>query len=258
MPKYQVVSKDAHKNLRWKPTNNFKFTAKDHLCSLVLEEAPRAALHVPIAFSRTGEHFGLFVLQGLEQETNYFVSSTGEWLAGYIPAAYRGYPFALTDSGNGQQVLCIDSNSDSLSETAGSTFFEDDGEPSAQIQEIMTFLSHIYRNHLSTQALCAFLQEKDLFEPWPIVVKKDEEEVTVEGVFRINEAKFNELDAATLIQLRDKGALPLIYCQLISMQNYSTLAALAPSSRVKASPATPSEISFDVGSTFGNLSFNDL
>lgn len=259
MQKYEIVSKETHRDLRWKPANSFKFAAKDHLCCLVLDEAPRAALHVPIAFSKaTDEHFGLFALQGLEQGTNYFVNSIGEWLAGYIPAAYRGYPFALSDSGTGEQVLCIDSSSDSLSEVTGSAFFEEDGEPSAQIQKIMTFLSHIYRNHLATQALCTFLQEMDLFEPWPITVKQDEKDVTVKGIFRVNENKFNGLDAPALINLRDKGAFPLIFCQLISMQNYSTLAALAPSSGVKASAAIPSEISFDVGSTFGNLSFNDL
>lgn len=219
MPNYEVVSQDVHKNLRWNPINDYTFAARDALSPLVMQEAPMAALHLPIAFTKTGEHFGLFAVQGLEAGSNYLVDAAGQWLAAYIPATYRAYPFALGTSEDQQQLLCIDSDSGLINSTEGYTFFDEQGAPGKQVQETLDFLSQVAANRQATQELCLLLEEFELLEPWLISVKKGDKEVPVAGLFRVNEAKFNTLEADALLNLRDKGALPLIFCQLISIQN---------------------------------------
>ena len=44
----------------------------------------------------------------------------------------------------------------------------------------------------------------------------------------IDEAKFNALDDATVLEWRRKGWLPLIYCHLISASNWANLVDRVP------------------------------
>lgn len=256
MPNYEFVSKELHKNKRWKPISNFNFASRDALCPLVMLETTKAALHLPIAFSKTGEHFGLFAVQSFDASSNYLVDGEGRWLAGYIPAAYRGYPFALVSTDAEKQVLGIDTDSGLLNSSEGNIFFNEKDEPSAQIVEILDFLSQIAANHSITHTLCLMLEELDLLEPWPISIKRGEDDVAVEGLYRVNEEKFNSIDTDALANLRDKGALPLIFCQLISMQNLTRIAQLAnpPATATKLAE----EVSFDIASDYGSISFEGL
>lgn len=254
MPSYEVVSKESHQNRYWEPVKNFKFAAHDALCSLVMQEVPKAVLHLPIAFSKAGEHFALFVVQSLSEGDNYLIDEAGNWLAGYIPAAYRGYPFALAES-EGQQFLCIDRDSGLINELEGEAFFDEFGEPSPRIKEILEFHSQVSLNKQSTHALCRLLEELGLLEPWPITVKKGEKELPVEGLFRVNETKLNTLDADMLTTLRDKGALPLIFCQLLSMQNLALI--IEKGSTIDTATALPDEV-FDFAYGDGNISFDGI
>ncbi len=256
MSTYEVVSKELHKNLRWNPTNNFAFAANEAMCPLVTLEVPKAALHIPIVFSRSNNGFGLFALQSLEAGNNYFVDSTGSWLAGYIPAAYRGYPFALNHLEENKKALCVDSSSASLSTTEGHPFFDSEGEPSPSINDILNFLIHVFENHVVTHSICNLLNELDLYESWPITVKKGEQDVLVEGIFRINEVKFNSLDSNQLTRLRDAGALPLIYCQLLSMQNLEVLIDSAAKSQ--SNPPSVKDLQFGLSGDEGNINFDGV
>lgn len=253
MPNYEAVSKELHKNKYWKPVSNFRFAAQDALCSLVMQEAPKAVLHLPIAFSKAGEHFALFAVQGLKDGENHLIDAAGNWLTGYIPAAYRGYPFALANSDE-QLVLCIDTDSGLINDNEGEAFFDELDEPSPRIKEILDFLSQVATNKQTTHTLCLLLAELELLEPWPITVNIEDKDVSVEGLYRISEAKFNTLDTDTLTSLRDKGALPLIFCQLLSMQNLAHI--VEKTSQSSPSTALPNKL-FDLGGD-GNISFESI
>jgi len=251
MPNYEVVSKESHINSRWKSSNNYMFTAKDSLCPLVMQEVPKAALHLPISFFKTGEHFGLFAVQGLEDGVNSLIDGQGNWLAGYIPAVYRGYPFLIANAEE-EQVLCIDSDSGLIGQDEGEMFFDELSEPSPKLKEIIDFLTQVYADKPATQALCLLLEEHDLIEPWPITFKRNDKDVPVEGLFRVNETKFNTLDTSALTTLRDKGALPLIFCQLLSMQNLAHINRRGLTSG--STTGVPAEL-FDLSVDDGNISF---
>ena len=256
MPHYVAVSKELHLYKRWSASSNFKFASKDALCPLVMQEAPRAALQLPIAFSKAGDHIGLFVLQGLEAGSNYLVDNEGRWLAEYIPAAYRGYPFILATTDNNDLVLCFDMDSGLISETEGNAFFDDEGKPGTRINEALEFLSSFSANSQKTHLVCLLLEELDILEPWPINIKKGDQNVPVGGLFRVNEIKFNSLDVENFVKLRDKGALPLIFCHLLSMQNLARIAHLFKTQ--STTTALPQELDFDFTDDNGNISFDGL
>ena len=79
-----------------KPVTDFSFAKKDNLCSVLLQELSHLLNQTPIVFAKneTGL-YELCSLQGLEHNRNYFVSDSGSWKGGYIPARYRSYPFLM-------------------------------------------------------------------------------------------------------------------------------------------------------------------
>jgi len=227
MPKYAVVSKQAHANRRWQRAANFRFAASDAVIPLVIQEFPGAAKELPLGFVKSGEAFVPVALQGLEVGQNLFVGPDGRWLASHTPMLYRAYPFQLLQIDTGKTVLCVDEEGGLVTDgPVGELFFSEDGSPSTALDAVFEFLSKVQLNREATERVCAALQAHKLIQAWPIRVKQPDGEAKLEGVFRIDEAAFNALPGDALLALRDAGALPVVYCQLLSMQNLSNLAML--------------------------------
>ncbi|MDV7395813.1 SapC family protein, partial [Arthrospira platensis SPKY1] len=111
MPRYEPVAASTHATQRWQRYSSHAFAATDAVAPLVVQELPKACMHLAIAFIPQGEHFTPVAVLGLQPGQNLFVTPDGRWLGGYTPAAYRGHPFALANTPNGQQVLCVDADS---------------------------------------------------------------------------------------------------------------------------------------------------
>ena len=227
MADYQVITRERHGHQYWLKQSGHRFAAGDALCPLVAQELPTAVLSLPIGFVAEGEQFMPVAVQGLEAGQNLLVAADGRWLASYIPAPYRGYPFRMAPTEQGEQVLCIDEASGLLSESAGEHFFNEDGTPAKPVLEILEFFNQIDANRQLTRSICAVLQQHGLIHPWPITVQGEQGVQKVEGLFRIDEAALNALTAESLAEVRTAGGLIMAYCQLLSMQHLATLGTLA-------------------------------
>jgi hypothetical protein len=227
MPYYQAISQSTHANLHWKRYNTYPFAAQDAVAPLVVQELPRAAMALPVAFIEQDGHFIPAAVQGLQPGQNLFVAPDGRWIGPYTPAAYRGHPFAIASTPEGQQVLCVDADSGLISDTEGEAFFDEQGQPSQPVKDVLNFLQQVNANRELTQRLCAALQAEGLIQPWPITLKGESGEQTVQGLYRIDEAKLNSLSSEALHRIHQAGALPLVYCQLLSMQHLQMLGKLA-------------------------------
>ena len=227
MADYHVITRERHGHQYWLKQSSYRFASSDALCPLVAQELPTAVLSLPIGFIAEEEHFVPVAVQGLAAGQNLFVAADGRWLTSYIPAPYRGYPFRMAPTEQGEQVLCIDEASGLISESAGEPFFNDDGTPGKAVLEILEFFNQIEANRQLTRSMCAVLQQHGLIQPWPITVQGEHGEQKVEGLFRIDEAALNALSAEALSEVRNAGGLTMAYCQLLSMQHLSTLGTLA-------------------------------
>ncbi len=256
MPNIQIVSREKHGKKRWRRLTDYKFTARDSVCPLTTLEMPKAMMCLPIGFIANGSGYTPVALLGLEPHKNLFVSIDGRWLAAYIPAPYRGYPFMLTDLKEGQHALCIDEESGAMSDGPdGEIFFDEESKPGEVIGEILRFLIKVSANRKATQRVCDFLQENNLIQPWPIVLQRDNGEQKVEGLFRVDEAALNTMPGEKLIELRALGGLTLVFCQLLSMQNLERLIELGNLHRKAAEQMVPSELNLDFLNDSGNISF---
>jgi len=253
MPNIQVITRERHASQRFKRSTNYNFTATHAVTALVVQELPQAAVHMPIAFLATDGTFTPMALLGLKPGKNLFVANNGQWVGGYVPAAYKSYPFVLANTPEGQQVLCFDEDSGLLSTTEGEPFFADGTQPSKVVGEVFTFLNQHAANQKTTQRICALLQKHNLIQPWPIKIQGDAGEQTVAGLFRIDEAALNQLPPDAFMELRDAGALLCAYCQLLSMQHLQTLGQLAQAhaaAEAKATPPLPTKNKKDLDLSF--------
>lgn len=228
--------------------------------SIVAREMPRAALSLPIAFVKSGEAFVPVVVQGFEPGQNLLVAADGRWQGAYTPAAYRGYPFQLARGEDGQNVLCLDEESGLITAgPEGERFFAEDGTPAPAVKEVFDFLATVQSNRDATTQVCAALQAHGLIKPWPLAIEMPEGRRKVDGLYMIDEAALQALAADALAALRDVGALPVIYCQLLSMQNLEKLSELARARLQQAAAAAPTpEAGLDFLNEGGTINFGKI
>lgn len=227
MSTMQPISRAHYANKRWRRPQGCSFAAHDLVVPLAAPELSRAAISLPIGFIADQQGFVPVALLGLQPGQNLFVAPDGRWLGGYQPARYRGYPFALLNTQDGQQVLCFDEDSGLLSDSEGEAFFAEDGEPAPAIKTLLDFLNQVQRGMQQSRALCAALQAQNLIVPWPLQVDHGQGPQSIEGLYRIDEAALNQLPAEAFETIRQAGVLPLVYCQLLSMQHLGVLGQLA-------------------------------
>ncbi|MDP3760609.1 MAG: SapC family protein [Ramlibacter sp.] len=240
MPNIQPLTLEKHGSKRWLRNSSYAFAAKDVVAPLVLAEIPTAAAALPIGFMlHQGACVPVAVL-GLVPGQNLFVDSTGRWLGQYIPAFYRAYPFYLVPGNDGSQVLCIDESSGLVTDgPQGEPFFTPEQKPVKVIADVLAFLGRISASRKITENVCGLLQKHHLIQPWSLKLQTGRSERAVEGLLRIDDAALNALPAEPFLELRNAGALPLVYGQLLAMQNLSMLPQLARAHAEAGPAATP-------------------
>jgi len=261
MSSLHPVSVSRHGSRRWQRYSSYAFAAGDAVCPLVAQELPKAAMSLPLAFVASGEEVVPVAVLGLQPGKNLFVAPDGRWLGGYVPAAYRGYPFALANTADGQQVLCIDEDSGLLVDGEGEAFFAEGDRPAAALNDVLNFLTQVAANRQATRHACALLREHGVVQPWPVRLQTAGGEQAVAGLLRIDEAALNALPAGAFVALRDAGALSLAYCQLLSMQHLAQLGPLAQAHERAAQAVAPqpaAELDLEFLNQGGTISFGNL
>ena len=155
------------------------------------------------------------------------MNKKGEWLANYIPAYVRRYPFILAtgEEGSDQFTVCIDSDCPGFNENGkGIALFDKDGNESDLLKNSVEFLKE-YQNHIQLTALfCKNIKDLGLLEPMKADIKMaDGEELSLGGFMGINREKLKALDADALVNLVKTDQMELIYAHLTSLTNIDSL-----------------------------------
>ena len=234
MSEITVVHPARHASKYWRRYQSYQHAAQDALAPLVLPELARACVAMPIGFIAVHEHLIPVAIQGIEPGRNLLVSQEGAWLATYVPAAYRSYPFVLGASSESEPVLCVIEDSGLLSDSAGEAFYDSPEKLSAATHEVRQFLVRIAGQRQATRRVCQVLRTHGLLQAWPFKHNTEAGERVIEGLYRVDRDALRNLSADKFEAVRQAGALPLIYCHLISLQHMNTLARLALARRAQA------------------------
>jgi len=223
------VNKDRHASKKIRQTADFSFASQFHIAYVTMHEFARVASIYPVVFTEDKEHdqFRPVVLLGLEAGENLFIGEDGKWQASYIPAIIRRYPFALSQiSDDDSFVVCIDEDSDLISDTEGSPMFDEQGEPTQIIENVKRYLAELQQMDVMTREFCKFLTEHNMLTPLSMRVRQDGMIKNISGCYVINEERFNNVSDELFLTIRNKHYLPAMYAQLISLAQIERLVML--------------------------------
>jgi hypothetical protein len=212
-----------HADLRLLPMSSYNFASELLLAPIVVDELAEAAREYPIVFPRDAALPA--VLLGVQRGRNAYVGDSGQWLASYVPAHIRHYPFMLTrlpGKGDGQDrmVVMMDADSPLWSKTKGEPVF--DGESiSPAAQRSVDLLRAMSRRQATTRAMVQAIAIAGLFVERTVRVKRPgQPDARVTGLRVVDEKAFNALSDEAFSALRKSGALPLVYAHLLSWANF--------------------------------------
>lgn len=240
MVKYVPLSPTAHAGKSWNlPSLHYGFASRATFVAVVGAEIANVATNMPMAFIKDGEQFQLVGLLSYHKGHNLFVRPDGRWIGGYIPAAFRAYPFRfLRPPGTDKSILCIDEESGLLEDGKGTEpFFDEVGKPSKSVAGVIAMLEAVEKSRVVTAVAVRALETAGVIVPWELEVKDGRNETQVQGLYRVDEQLLQKLDDEAFLGLRKAGALPLAFAQLISMARLSSLVNMA--SEVQKRPSTP-------------------
>lgn len=197
----QPLSPETHGDKYWQRFSNYHFTARTASVPIVAAELGQAVRTLPLAFARQGNDYVLVAVLSNTPNRNLYLAPNGKWLGGYVPALFRGYPFSLQDG-----VLHVDEAM--VGDQPGESFYDDNGELSPPVKEVLGFLQKLDRNRQDTDRAVAALTTQGLLKEWQ------------SGLMITDEAKLNSLPDELFLKLRQTASLPLAYAQLMSMANF--------------------------------------
>ncbi len=221
---------EKHKNMRLKPVADYGFAAGQTMCPITAVEFPRVAPIYPIVFLKddVGDT-GAFALLAVPKGKNLFVDGNGSWQASYVPASIRRYPFVFgrTKKDDKNLALCIDEDSDHVSDTEGEPLFSEDGKPTEILEKAIEFMKQFQTNHAHTVAICQELERLEMFQGLKAQVRLPSgKNYNFVGAKIIDEKKLSAVADADFLEWRRRGWLALIYAHLISLGQMTHLAEL--------------------------------
>ena len=218
MPNFVPVSREHHERKRLLRPLSYAFATPAILFDILLSELTRAAVEFPLVFLLRDDRPQLYAMMALYSDRNLFVTPEGRWIAHYMPATLRAYPFGIAKPLGGPPVLGIDEECPQLNDSAGDPLFEE-GRPSPLIQTAVEFLKRIETETASMIEASRLLYERELLIPWTLDPGPGESRHPVEGLLRIDEVKFEGLNDENFLALRKAGALRLVHLHLASLHN---------------------------------------
>ena len=240
-----AVSPENHGQKSWRAATNYQFATTIPMVSVVLSELGKVASIFPMVLVERQGGFELTALFGLQNGQNLFVDPQGRWMARYIPARLRAYPFSLAFREGLPSPLDSSTHSSGLVGEVGDgePFFEASGTLAPQLQSFVNFLGALEKERRATAAAIDTVVKLQLLKPLKIKGAATDPSGQplhdFTGLHAIDENRLQALDATELALLRDQRGLPLVYAQLLSLYQLESLDLLMRLRRQQEAPAAP-------------------
>lgn len=220
-----ALNPNIHGDLTVGPSpSGYRFAAEAQSILLATSEFFDAGRQFPIIFTKSeDERIFPLALMGLEQKENLFVGDDGQWQGLYVPAYIRRYPFITTDEIDGRMVVFVDEAYDGFNQKGGALLFEE-GQPSAKLKEIQSFLQRYYVQLKQTEQFASSLAEAGLLTPIDAQASlNDGRKYALRGMQAVDEAKLTQMSDVEIVKLFRTGGLGLIHAHLLSLRNLAVL-----------------------------------
>ena len=225
----QLINVEKHSQVKIKSTTNYIHAKEQQVVPLIVHEFAMASAAMPVVFvknSVNGE-FQAVALLGLKPAENVFYSED-KWLGAYLPALITHHPFALVPSQNDENQLQVALKEDSylVSHEEGEAIFDDKGNETDYMTKRKNALGQYFENTRVTDAFIKYLVEKNLLSQQQLSLKINNENMTIDGIYLVDEKALNELSNDDFLVLRQRGYLAPIYNHMNSLHQLRTIAQL--------------------------------
>jgi len=219
-----VLNREVHAGLRLARQSDFRFAQGTNSVPALLSEFEALAAYCPIGFGRDadGRFFPVAVL-GFADGENLFVGQGGQWLAPYVPAWIRRYPFMLaatTRPGETGYLLLADLEAPHFAAADGTPLFAGEG-PDAIMGQAIDFCLRVEQELAATRAFAAALAEANV-----LVEARDGDARAAVSFWTVDPDRVADLPAETLVAWRSSGALRGALRVVASNRRWRGLAAL--------------------------------
>ena len=131
----------------------------------------------------------------------------------------------------------MDAENENLKESEGLDIFTDKDQFSDEFTKLTEMLKEHQISDVLTQDFCQRLQDLELLAPLKIGYQIGDQGHNLEGCLVINEQEFNELSDDDFDQFKQRGYLPAVYAQGISMGQVERLVGLKQQQASEPKPA---------------------
>ncbi|MBQ0784365.1 MAG: SapC family protein [Amphritea sp.] len=207
---------------------DYSFASAANSIPVGLSEFSELLFHYPIVFMAAGNGYVPVAVVGTDAGENLFVDGQGQWLASYLPAYVRRYPFtvASVSDQNSTLTVCIDeSYSGCNREGRGEALFTDADEQTDYLQKTSQFLQQFELDFRRNQIFTGKLADLDLLESTEatFIAEGTGKGRKLDGFFVVNRERLKQLSATDVDELHRSGALELIHQHLASLSRFSHL-----------------------------------
>jgi hypothetical protein len=219
-----VLDQQKHSHLRYSEPRSFKFARSTTAAPIAASEFPKVAREFPIAFAAQGRFLPV-AFMGLQQGCNSCVREDGKWMAQYIPAHLRRYPFVLGNKGNGADFFIMADIRGLDSGFEGEPVFPEDGNwKDGVLGRAEQFLVSFERELSATHEVMRPLQEADVLVSKTMTLSRADEVVArVSNVSVVDPDRVAALDDATLAAWVRSGLMQLVTLHIESQRNWERL-----------------------------------
>lgn len=226
----QPVTSEQHRNAAVNVTDH-SFASELTSIPLLATEITMAAAEYPVIFSapnEQGEHTPLAIV-GVERGENLMLNANNAFDARYVPAFIRRYPFVFAGAEGGDKLtLCVDAASKALiaDGSSGNRLFDDNGEQTEFLKEVLKFLQDYQYRAEMTKAFCKQLKDLDLLEPMQANIEfrnNQDQNMSIKGFYTVKREKLKALTDEQAVDLFKRDGLELIYAHLQSLDNLNAL-----------------------------------
>lgn len=224
--KIAPLNPTQHGKLKLRPSPLFAHLKTEQLVPIVVSEMTRIAGDFPFVFVKDARNDRLLpvAVMGFFPGENLYCGSD-DWDISYAPMALQIYPFSLaSDPANPERAaLCIDENSELLGEE-GEALFDEKGEQTEFLKARGQLTVQMVEQTELTRHFVDYISKKELLMPQTLQFRfEGGEPHQVNNVYIVNEERLKALPAEDVHELMQRGALPLLYAQLMSMQQMNKL-----------------------------------
>lgn len=220
LEKLSPLNRKEHGEVTLSATTDFGFAAGEILIPVVFFEMADVAREFPLLFVK-GRSLPV-ALAGIEEGVNAYVGDDGRWLASYVPAKLRAYPFGVGKprDGGGERAVMLDPQAKELMRSDGDRLFDRDGNATDALKRRIHLLEQMQKAETVTRDMVDALRKSGLLAEQTIRLQRaGARESRIAGLEMVDERALNALPSEEFLALRTKGLLPLIYAHLFSLAN---------------------------------------